>query len=197
MNVCRFMYVCKLSYRCSCLKWYAPYISTTCVHVYREGGEKGERAIEHAYIYIYIYIYENMHTRRGVWRERVYTHTYKNIHTHLCVCGFSHECQSDSRYSHFHNDCLFFSLKKKLNVWSCERNAPVWDFSTALGTTVFSFFLKKRQSLWKWEYIHLFWLQSDLYESWNNLWIAAATETDLAYIHTYIHTCIHTYRYWM
>ncbi len=49
-------------------------------------------------------------------------------------------------------NCFFFSLKKKLNVWSCDRNAPVWDFSTALGTTIFFFCLKQNQSVWKWEY---------------------------------------------
>ena len=87
----------------------------------------------------------------------------KTIPSYACICvgAYAHVCihaytrwlsshmHVSPIYSHFHNDWCFFSLKKKLNVWSRDRNAPVRDFSTALGATIFSFFAKKKPIIMK------------------------------------------------
>jgi hypothetical protein len=62
---------------------------------------------------------------------------------------FMHGDSTSTKNSHFHNDCLFLGLKKKLNFGLCDQNALVQDFSTALGTTIFSFFTKKKTIIMK------------------------------------------------
>jgi hypothetical protein len=58
-----------------------------------------------------------------------------------------------STYSDFHNDCLFFSRKKKFKFKFRSQSAPVRSLFSALGINIIVFVLKKRQSLWKSEYI--------------------------------------------
>ncbi len=89
-------------------------------------------------------------------------------------------------YSDFHNDCLFFSTKK--NYIDTER----WEqrpkrFALAPEFELeFFFWEKKRQSLWKSEFIHR-WAVVAFFET------SSERIKTQGLMHVCIHTYIHTY----
>ncbi len=61
------------------------------------------------------------------------------------------------RYSHFHNDCLFFRLEKNSTFDPVTEMHWFEIFIQHWVPLYLLFSLKKRQSLWKWEYIPSSW----------------------------------------
>ncbi len=57
--------------------------------------------LNHAYIHELLLPHQTSH----IELKREYQNAHENLHTHY-----------HALYSHFHNDCFFLSLKKKLNV---------------------------------------------------------------------------------
>ncbi len=110
-------------------------------------------------------------------------------------------------YSHFHNDCLFFRLKKKLIVWSRVLNALVRCFSTALGTNMFSFvayihtytYTYTRTHACMHTYIHTYvcrWALSAISCLLITKEKIADTCIDMyTHAYTYIHTCTYIHAY--
>jgi hypothetical protein len=122
-------------------------------------------------VYIYVYVYVYMHVLHTITynNSNIYTKTctYTYIYIYIYIYIYAHnicmQVYMHSRvkirhtaidtYSDFHNDCLFLAQEKTILV----RNAENKDRSSALWlrNLNLSFFYeeKKRQSLWKSEYI--------------------------------------------
>ncbi len=96
---------------------------------------------------VHIHMYVNAHLASG--KRSVCLYMY------VCMYVYIHECQLMYRevrkqyYSHFHNDCLFFSIKKTILIPNAEIKDRTGAFWVRNSNLSFLYQEKKRQSLRK------------------------------------------------